>query len=169
MKKISAIGCMFLLACLLTGCSFWDTLSASNIGAAAENKISRSSFYWSGVQIGTKITVNEGEEISFDMDMEKGSVTFILKDDQGNDVYSLEKEGEYSGTEIYTAEKSETLWLTEKGKHFKGAYKIEWGKPEDSEDADSDTDEESENETEQTFEENESDYAAYVNVNDFDA
>lgn len=135
MKKISSIGYLFLLVCLLTGCSFSANVSAFSMETARENSVSRSSSYWSGIQMGSKIAVNEGEEIRFHIEMEKGSVAFTLKDSDGNDIYTLTKEGEYSGTETYTAEADETFWLVEKGVHFKGTYRIEWGEEEGSEEA----------------------------------
>ena len=125
-KKVNTVCSMMILICLLTGCAY-SNFSVMNMESKDEGSIGRSSSYWSGIQIGEIISLKEGEEIHFYIEMEKGSVNFILKDSEGNEIYSVEKEGEYKGTETYTAKKSEKLWLTEKGSGFKGSYEITWG------------------------------------------
>ena len=129
MRKFSFLVIMVFLIGLLEGCAYAN-FSVMDVRNREEGSTGRTCTYWSGVQTGDRITVKEGEEVRFQVDMEKGSVTFILKDSEGNEVYSVTKEGEYSGTETYTAEKDEKLWLTEKGSGFKGNYKITWGKQE---------------------------------------
>ncbi len=129
MRKFSFFAVTVFLIGLLTGCAYAN-FSVMDINDREEGSIGRKSSYWSGVQMGDRITAKEGEEICFQIEMEKGSVTFALKDGEGNEVYSVTKEGEYSGTVKYIAEKDEKLWLTEKGSGFKGSYKITWGKQE---------------------------------------
>ena len=123
MKKINFILCIVISICFLTGCAY-SNLSVMDIQNRTTDKITRSSSYWSGIQKGDRFEVEEGDEINFDIEIEKGSVTFILKDNEGNEVYTVTKEAEYNGTETYTAEKQGTLWLTEKGNSFKGKYEI---------------------------------------------
>ena len=131
-KKVSMMWNIIFSICLLTGCAY-SNLSVMDIANRKEGSIKRSCSYWSGIQAGDRITLEKGEEIHFYVEMEKGSVTFILKDSEGNEVYSVTKEGEYTGTETYTAEKSDKLKLTEKGASFKGSYEITWGELENAE------------------------------------
>lgn len=122
---------MVLMICLMTGCTYYN-VSAINVENRKENSITRSSSYWSGLQKGDRLEVNEGEVVNFNIEMEKGNVTFILEDSEGKEVFTVTKEGAYSGTETYVSEKTETLWLTEKGKGFKGKYEIIWGEEEEN-------------------------------------
>ncbi len=133
MKKTIFMIHMILIICLMTGCAYYN-VSAMNVVNETDNKITRKSSYWSGLQKGDRLEVDEGERINFYIEMEKGSVSFVLKDSEGNEVFTTTKEGTYSGTESYVAEKEDTLWLTEKGKGFKGKYEITWGKTEVSND-----------------------------------
>ncbi len=124
MKKIGLFFSITLLLYCLTGCSFHFNVSVASQNNDIKSIASRSAIYWSGIQTGRKIELNEGDEVQFDINLEKGTVFFVLKDEDDNDIYTLEKEAEYSGTETYTAQNDEILWLTEIGKSFKGSYKI---------------------------------------------
>ncbi len=130
MKKNSIILCLFMIIFFLCGCSY-SNISIMNMESAAEGCIKKSSVYWSGIQKGHKIYLDEGDEINFYIEMEKGSVTFSLKDIDNKEVFSLTKEDEFKGNEIYKAQESGILWLIEKGENFKGKYEIRWGEKED--------------------------------------
>lgn len=130
-KKIILLFYIILLVCLMTGCAYYN-VSFVDVENRTENRINRKSSYWSGLQKGDRLEVKEGEKINFNIEMEKGSVTFILEDSEKNEVFTVTKEGTYSGSEIYVAEETDTLWLTEKGKGFKGKYEITWGKSEEN-------------------------------------
>ncbi len=129
MKKSNITLCLLMLILLLCGCSYSNIL-LMNMEGKSEGCIKRSVAYWSGIQKGDKIFINKGDEINFYVEMEKGRITFLLKNSDNEEVFSLIREGEFNGTEKYIAEESGILWLTEKGEKFKGKYEITWGEKE---------------------------------------
>lgn len=117
---------ILLLAFALTGCNYVN-ISVSDISNIEKGKITRSCSYWSG--FGSRLLVieeGESKDINFSIDMEEGEVSFTLKDEDGKEVYTLTKEGKCKETATYTAEKSGTFTLIQKGSRFKGRYEIEW-------------------------------------------
>jgi len=73
----------------------------------------------------------------YEVEMEKGSLSIVLEDEEGNEVYTLEKEGAFSGTEQYTGTAG-NLKVIQKGEGFSGRYRVYVGE------ADSDGEEQSE-------------------------
>lgn len=55
-----------------------------------------------------------------------GNITFVLEDSEGNEVYTLEREGKCKELIEFVIEESGTYYLTEKAEDFKGKYEITW-------------------------------------------
>lgn len=131
-KNLLLFVTVILLSFLLTGCDYVNT-AVVNIRNNGEGKLGRSSVWWSGVSENEIIIEDNGsKDITFAVNMKKGKLTLELKDSEGEEVYSLSREGKCSETIVFTADDSGRYTLMEKGKKFSGSYQITWGDNEET-------------------------------------
>lgn len=123
-RKIGSLFMVLIAVLMMTGCT--SNTALVNIEKKSDNTLGRSCVLWTGTYEDT-IEIEEAGDIIFSVDMKEGKVTFILQNSAGEEVYSLSKEGEFTGSVTYTAEKSEKYVLIQKGEKFKGSYKVIWG------------------------------------------
>lgn len=124
-RKICFVISLLIVIVGITGCS--TDVAVINIQNNTNGRISKTAAYWSGVSKETiEIVNNESREISFDINMEKGSVTFILENMDGEEVYTLTRDGECIVTETFTFTEEGKYILNQKGDKFSGKYKITW-------------------------------------------
>lgn len=127
-KKLAVFSfCLLMLMFALSGCTVSSDVSVMDIEKETDGNITRSAMYWSGVTEHNLKVEEDNKEIKIGFDMEEGSVTFIIENSNGEEVYSVAREGECSEVLSFTAEESGTYRIIEKGKKFKGSYEITWG------------------------------------------
>lgn len=141
-RKVSCLLCMTVLVFTLTGCNI-STFSIMSSESNTDGRITKKSSYLSGLNI-QKIIIKENEDktINFNIEMEKGSLKLILKDSEGNQVYTLKKDGKSSENDSFTAEKSGTYDLSVETEGFSGSYEITWGNSSENTDDNGFTEEE---------------------------
>lgn len=131
-KALFFLTAVFLISTLmLTGCDYVN-IAVLNSEYNGVEETGRKSLYWSGLsKSGIEIKEDGTKDITFLIEMDEGELTLTLSDSNGEEIYSLSREGRCSEAVVYTVEESGQYSITETGSKFCGSYKISWGNVEE--------------------------------------